>query len=401
MKAIFICQSCGYTASKWLGRCPECNQWDTFIEENVDINKKKLNTKINLNDTQYSELNDTIEEERFSSGLREVDGVIGGGFVRGSLILLGGEPGVGKSTLLLQIASSIASFLKVLYISGEEGVSQISLRAKRLKIDKNISVLSETNFDIIEKVIEDKKPDFLIVDSIQTIFTPDISSAPGSVSQVREVTMKLMRISKKRGITIVIVGHVTKDGSIAGPRVLEHMVDCVLYFEGERFSSFRIIRAYKNRFGPTNEIGVFEMIDEGLKEITNPSLLFYEGNTNMEGTSIYIGIEGTRPLVLEIQALTVDTPLATPRRTVTGVDYNRCMMLCAVLEKKIGLPLRFKDIFVNVVGGFKVEETAADLAIIAAIASSYKGMPIGNVVLIGEVGLCGELRAVSFIQKRI
>lgn len=402
MKSMYVCQECGYKTTKWLGKCPECGKWNSLIEEVIEKNnKQRLNSFDKLDVYKIDNITVDIQEDRFSSGFLELDRVLGGGFVKGSLVLIGGEPGIGKSTLLLQVASILANNKDVLYISGEEGINQLRLRAKRLNASEKINVLTETNFDIIEQYLEAKKPEFVIIDSIQTMFSSDFSSAPGSVSQVREITLRLMRIAKKYNITTVIVGHVTKDGLIAGPRVLEHMVDCVLYFEGERFNTFRIIRAYKNRFGPTNELGIFEMSDNGLLEIDDASRLFLDDNINSEGRAIFVGIEGTRPLVLEIQALTSTTQFGTPRRTVTGVDYNRCMMLCAVLEKKIGIPLGLQDIYINVIGGFKISETAADLAIISSIASSYKNIPIGNIVLIGEVGLGGEIRGVSNVQRRI
>ncbi len=401
MKMVYVCQECGYKTSKWLGRCPNCSSWDTFVGEYVEDKKKEI-TKPQQSNLRPLKLSDVAtEEERFLCGIDELDSVLGGGFVKGELILLGGEPGIGKSTLLLQVGSILSKRMKVLYVSGEEGANQLKLRAQRLKIDGDIDILCETNFDLVEKLILELKPEFIIIDSIQTMYLPDNQSAPGSVTQVRDVTMKLLKLAKSLKITIVIVGHVTKDGLIAGPRVLEHMVDCVLYFEGERFNTFRIIRAYKNRFGPTNQLGIFEMTDSGLVEVKNPSSLFLESSYNVEGVAIYSAIEGTRAILLEIQALTTPTSFGTPRRTVTGIDYNRCVMLCAVLEKKVGLPLNVQDIYVNVAGGFKVTEPAADLAIVCAIASSYKGIPIGDNVLIGEVGLTGEIRAVSNIEKRL
>lgn len=401
MKMVYVCQECGYRTSKWLGRCPNCSNWDTFVGEYIEEKKKNI-TKSPNNSLAPLKLSDVAtEEERFLCGIDELDSVLGGGFVKGELILLGGEPGIGKSTLLLQVGSVLSKRMKVLYVSGEERANQLKLRAQRLKIDSNIDILCETNFDLVEKLILELKPEFIIIDSIQTMYIPDNQSAPGSVTQVRDVTMRLLKLAKSLKITVVIVGHVTKDGLIAGPRVLEHMVDCVLYFEGERFNTFRIIRAYKNRFGPTNQLGIFEMTDSGLVEVKNPSSLFLESSYNVEGVAIYSAIEGTRAILLEIQALTTPTSFGTPRRTVTGIDYNRCVMLCAVLEKKVGLPLNVQDIYVNVAGGFKVTEPAADLAIVCAIASSYKGMPIGDNVLIGEVGLTGEIRAVSNIEKRL
>lgn len=401
MKTVYVCQECGFRTSKWLGKCPNCESWNTLVKEYVDNKKKEVFDDLKK-DLKMLKLSDvSTEEERFASGIAELDNVVGGGFVKGELILLGGEPGIGKSTLLLQVASMLSNIMKVMYVSGEEGINQLKIRADRLNISCDIDIICETNFDLIEKTILEVQPEFLIVDSIQTMYIEENQSAPGSVTQVRDVTMRLLKLSKSKKITTVIVGHVTKDGLIAGPRVLEHMVDCVLYFEGERFNTFRIIRAYKNRFGPTNQLGIFEMTDRGLVEVKNPSSLFLESSYNVEGVAIYSAIEGTRAILLEIQALTTPTSFGTPRRTVTGIDYNRCIMLCAVLEKKLGYPLNVQDIYVNVAGGFKVTEPAADLAILCAIASSYKGVAIGDTVLIGEVGLTGEIRAVSNIEKRL
>ncbi|ADQ06428.1 DNA repair protein RadA [Caldicellulosiruptor hydrothermalis 108] len=401
MKSVYVCQECGFKTSKWLGRCPNCSSWDTFVLERIDQNKKETISISKENSAVLKLSNVSTKEERFLSGIEELDTVIGGGFVKGELVLLGGEPGIGKSTLLLQVANILSGRMKVLYVSGEEGANQLKVRAQRLNIDGNFDVVCETNFDLVKNIILETKPEFVIIDSIQTMYMPENQSAPGSVTQVRDVTMQLLKIAKTYKITAVIVGHVTKDGLIAGPRVLEHMVDCVLYFEGERFNTYRVIRAYKNRFGPTNQLGIFEMTDGGLVEVKNPSSIFLESSYNVEGVAIYSAIEGTRSILLEIQALTTPTSFGTPRRTVTGIDYNRCVMLCAVLEKKIGLALNSQDIYVNVAGGFKVSEPAADLAIVCAIASSYKGIPIGDTVLIGEVGLTGEIRAVSNIEKRL
>jgi len=401
MKSIYICQECGFRTSKWLGRCPNCSSWDSFVLEQINENKKETISISKENLTVLKLSNVSTKEERFLSGIEELDTVLGGGFVKGELVLLGGEPGIGKSTLLLQVANLLSGRMKVLYVSGEEGANQLKLRAQRLNIDGNFDVVCETNFDLVKNIILETKPEFVIIDSIQTMYIPENQSAPGSVTQVRDVTMQLLKIAKTYNITAVIVGHVTKDGLIAGPRVLEHMVDCVLYFEGERFNTYRVVRAYKNRFGPTNQLGIFEMTDGGLVEVKNPSSIFLESSYNVEGVAIYSAIEGTRSILLEIQALTTPTSFGTPRRTVTGIDYNRCVMLCAVLEKKMGFALNVQDIYVNVAGGFKVSEPAADLAIVCAIASSYKGIPIGDTVLIGEVGLTGEIRAVSNIEKRL
>lgn len=399
-KTVFICQECGYESRGWLGKCPACRSWNTFIEE-VDGNRHKYSEKI------LPVLIDDIKidnEERYTTGIREMDRVLGGGIVKGSLILVGGDPGIGKSTLLLQVCGSITINSKILYVSGEESNKQIKMRADRLLIkNRNILMLTETNIKSVKKVIESEKPEFVVIDSIQTMFTDDLTSAPGSVSQVRTITAELMKVSKGNSITIVIVGHVTKEGAIAGPRVLEHMVDTVLYFEGERNISFRILRAVKNRFGSTNEIGIFEMTDMGLDEVKNPSETMLSGKTeNVSGSAVVSCIEGTRPVLLEIQALVCPTSFGMPRRMATGVDYNRITLLMAVLEKRIGMQLHNYDAYVNVAGGLKVFEPASDLGIVLAVASSFRNKPLqSGYISIGEVGLTGEIRAVSHIQKRI
>lgn len=405
-KINFVCSECGYESAGWLGKCPSCNSWNSFTEEYVEKNSSLNKDTGSIFDIKPIDLEDIKleDQERFSTGMMEFDRVLGGGIVPGSLILLGGDPGVGKSTLILQICNSMDKNVEKIYVSGEESVQQIKIRVNRLfETGVKLQMVSETNFNSIRNYLENKKPGFVVIDSIQTMFNDELSSAPGSVSQVRDITNKLVVIAKKYDISIIIIGHVTKDGSIAGPRVLEHMVDTVLYFEGERHSSYRIIRAVKNRFGSTNEIGVFEMKDVGLAEITNPSvMLISERQSDVSGSVIAASIEGTRPMLIEIQALTCSTSFGMPRRTATGADYNRMILLIAVLEKKIGLNLVNYDIYVNVIGGLKVDEPACDLAIIGAIASSFKDKPIAiETVLMGEVGLTGEVRSVSHIDKRI
>ncbi|MCX7883714.1 MAG: DNA repair protein RadA [Caloramator sp.] len=403
IKTSFICQECGYESPKWMGKCPGCGSWNTMVEEV----QEKNNTKIIESTSKPLAINqiELLEEERYSTSLEELDRVLGGGVVKGSLILVGGDPGIGKSTLLLQVASNISSKGSlVLYASGEESSKQIKLRAKRLEVkEENLYVLSETNLSSIEKYIEELKPKVVVIDSIQTIYRPELLSAPGSVSQVREATSVLMRIAKTLNISIFIVGHVTKEGSIAGPRVLEHMVDTVLYFEGERHHTYRILRAVKNRFGSTNEIGVFEMREKGLVEIKNPSELLLSGRpNNVSGSCVVCSIEGTRPVLVEIQALTCATAFGMPRRMATGVDYNRVILLMAVLEKRVGMQVQTFDAYVNVAGGLKLDEPACDLGIICSIASSFRNLPINpKTIVVGEVGLTGEIRGVNMIEKRI
>jgi len=404
VKTIFVCQECGYESSGWLGKCPACNQWNTFVEETSQDKFSSLaKPAANVQAVSLKDIN-VNKEERSSTGIKELDRVLGGGIVDGSLILVGGDPGIGKSTLLLQVCEKIKTDRKILYASGEESIKQIKIRADRLGVNRpDILMLSETNFSLIEKIIDAEKPGLVIIDSIQTVFSEQLSSAPGSVSQVREVTGALMRIAKSLGISIIIVGHVTKEGAIAGPRVLEHMVDTVLYFEGERHLSYRILRSVKNRFGSTNEIGIFEMSDRGLVEVDNPSEIMLSGRSeNVPGSAVVCSLEGTRPMLIEIQALVCATNFGMPRRMATGVDYNRITLLMAVLEKRVGLQLYNYDAYVNVVGGIKVDEPACDLGIIVAIASSFKNIPVReDTVMIGEVGLTGEVRAVSQIDKRV
>jgi DNA repair protein RadA/Sms len=404
-KSVFVCQDCGYESNGWLGKCPACNNWNTFTEEiqSTSTNSKKESIlfdvkPVNINDIQIE------SEERYLTGIKEMDRVLGGGIVKGSLVLVGGDPGIGKSTLILQICDSVKINSKVIYISGEESIKQIKIRADRLGVkNPNLLMVSETNFKAVQALSEKENPALIIVDSIQTMFNEELSSAPGSVSQVREITAGLMRIAKTKNIAIFIVGHVTKEGALAGPRVLEHMVDTVLYFEGERHLSYRILRAVKNRFGSTNEIGIFEMKDVGLIEVENPSKLMISGRKeSVPGSVIVSSLEGTRPMLIEIQALVCPTNFGMPRRMATGVDYNRITMLMAVLEKRVGMQLHNYDAYVNVVGGLKIDEPACDLGVVAAIASSFRNRPIDiSTVLIGEVGLTGEVRAINQIDKRV
>ncbi len=402
-KSVFVCQECGYETSGWLGKCPSCNQWNTFVEEL----QERINVKSSaVSDIRPVKISDVQlgEEERYFTGMKEVDRVLGGGAVRGSLILVGGDPGIGKSTLLLQVCQNITADLPILYVSGEESIKQIKMRADRLNVNNPaILMVSETSFGSIERLVEKIKPGFMVIDSIQTVYCDELSSAPGSVSQVREVTSRLMKIAKNMNTTVAIVGHVTKEGAIAGPKVLEHMVDTVLYFEGERHLSYRILRAVKNRFGSTNEIGIFEMRDVGLVEVDNPSAMMLSGRPrNVPGSVVVSSLEGTRPMLIEIQALVSATSFGMPRRLATGVDHNRVTILMAVLEKRVGMQLYNCDAYVNVIGGIKIDEPACDLGIITAIASSFKNVAVDpGAVFIGEVGLTGEVRAVSQIEKRI
>ena len=408
LKTVYVCQECGYKSSKWMGKCPECENWNTMVEEIESKNKDDKETVKSISNNLPPLSIDKIEitdEERYTTSMAEFDRVLGGGIVRGSLILVGGDPGIGKSTLLLQMSNNLANLgSKVLYVSGEESQKQIKIRADRLNAhSKELLILSENNTQVIEKYIDEIKPDVVIIDSIQTVYRPEIESAPGSVSQVREATALFMRIAKTYSITTFIVGHVTKEGSIAGPRVLEHMVDTVLYFEGERYHTYRILRAQKNRFGSTNEIGIFEMKSNGLREVFNPSEMFLSGRPkDVPGSCVVCSIEGTRPVLVEIQALTSATNFGMPRRMTNGIDYNRVVLLMAVLEKRVGMQLQTFDAYVNVAGGLKIDEPACDLGIICAIASSFRNIAISSkTILIGEVGLTGEVRGVSYIEKRI
>lgn len=405
-KSIFFCQNCGHEESKWLGQCPVCRQWNTFVEEKVTAAKTGGQTK-SLKEAEVVALSSvqTDREERVCTGIGELDRVLGGGIVPGSLVLVGGDPGIGKSTLLLQVCQRLTERKqKLLYISGEESLKQIKLRADRMgTFTDDLLLLCETNIETIRSVIEKERPSLVVVDSIQTMYSEEVSSAPGSVSQVREATNIFMQIAKGMGISIFIVGHVTKEGTVAGPRVLEHMVDTVLYFEGDRHASYRILRGVKNRFGSTNEIGVFEMRQDGLREVENPSEFMLNGRPeNASGSVVACSMEGTRPILLEIQALVCRSNFGMPRRTAAGTDYNRVNLLMAVLEKRLGLPLSNYDAYVNIAGGIRINEPAVDLGIVLALVSSYKNRPVSEDVLVfGEVGLSGEVRAVNMPEQRV
>ena len=406
VKTKYICQQCGYESAKWWGICPECNSGGSMIEE-AYTQKETARAKKQSSHLQKSvdlKSVEGTEADRFTTHISEFDRVLGGGIVRGSLVLIGGDPGIGKSTLLLQLAHHISKEKKVLYISGEESAQQIKLRASRLfSGDMNMLILAETNLDTIEGEILAVMPDVVVIDSVQTVSSPELTSLPGSVSQVREATGRLMNIAKANNISCFLVGHVTKEGAIAGPRVLEHLVDTVLYFEGERFNTYRMIRAVKNRFGSTNELGVFEMTDKGLIEVSNPSkILLSEHSVGAPGTAIVCTMEGTRPMLVEIQALVAPTTFAVPRRTATGIDFNRLNMLLAVLERRAGLRIQSQDVYVNLTGGIKIYEPSLDLGIACAVAPSFSNREIkNNVAFFGEIGLTGEIRSVSFGEKRI
>lgn len=405
----FHCTECGNETGKWFGQCPACGRWNTMIEApSMQQNSKnksgtaKLSVSVNNSAKRISEL-DAQEEARFSTGIGELDRVLGGGAVRGSLVLVGGSPGIGKSTLLLQICGLLKDE-KILYVTGEESKRQLKMRAERLGVnDGEIYVLAETNLDQILTEIDMIEPDVVIIDSIQTMFNGDLTSGPGSVSQVKDCTMTIMQKAKSAGFTCFVVGHVNKEGAIAGPKVLEHMVDCVLYFEGDRAMSYRILRAAKNRFGSTNEIGVFEMIDSGLKEVPNPSEMLLSGRPqNIPGTCVACVMEGTRPILAEVQALVTPAGFTGARRNANGVDYNRAMLLLAVLDKRGGLSIAGCDAYINVIGGLYLNEPAADLAMVLAIASSARDRAISfDTAAIGEVGLTGEIRSVSAINQRL
>jgi DNA repair protein RadA/Sms len=409
-KTKYVCQECGYESPKWMGKCPACHQWNTLVEELVSAGSgerhvfqtdKSSNAKKPKRITSI----ETEEEPRITTDMPELNRVLGGGVVPGSLVLIGGDPGIGKSTLLLQVSAQLASNqLPVLYISGEESARQTKLRADRLSIKADdLYVLSETNLVEVINQIETIDPKFVVIDSIQTIYREEVTSAPGSVSQVRECTSELMRVAKSKGIPIFIVGHVTKEGSIAGPRLLEHMVDAVLYFEGERHHTFRILRGVKNRFGSTNEMGIFEMKEQGLVEVNNPSEIFLEERSRgAAGSTIVASMEGSRPVLVEIQALISPTTFGNPRRMATGLDHNRVPLLMAVLEKRVGLLLQNQDAYVKVAGGVKLDEPAIDLAVAISIASSFRDEPSKpDDVVVGEVGLTGEIRRVARIEQRV
>ena len=408
-KTVYFCQECGYESAKWMGQCPGCKSWNTFVEETVSTKKpsssgvmkssEKRQEPVILKDISLS------EDERQTTQIGELDRVLGGGIVPGSLVLVGGDPGIGKSTLLLQVCRNLAEKqVSVLYISGEESLRQIKLRANRIgQFTDKMQLLCETNLEVIREVIERRKPDVVVIDSIQTMFHEDVSSAPGSVSQVRESTNILMQIAKGMGVSIFIVGHVTKEGNVAGPRVLEHMVDTVLYFEGDRHASYRILRAVKNRFGSTNEIGVFEMQKGGLVEVENPSEYMLSGKPeNASGSVVACAMEGTRPILLEIQALVCQSSFNLPRRTSVGLDYNRVNLLLAVLEKRGGIVMAGCDAYVNIAGGMRLDDPSADLGIVFALVSSFKNRAIpSDMVMFGEMGLSGEVRGVSGAEQRV
>ena len=410
VKSKYVCQNCGYENPKWLGKCPECLQWNTFveeIEEKMTPRQESLAKQASRSTSRPVSINSIApkREERFYTSIPELDRVLGGGVIPGSLVLVGGDPGIGKSTLLLQVSNNVAETgKKVLYISGEESENQIKMRAKRLKISSdNLYIYTENNLAAIELQIAEVEPDMVIVDSIQTMISPEINSAPGTISQIKEGTSKFMKISKSKSISTFIVGHVTKEGALAGPKLLEHMVDTVLYFEGERYNTYRLLRAVKNRFGSTNELGVFEMKSDGLVELENPSkVLIAEKPNDVSGSVIVSTVEGTRSMLLELQALVAPTNFGYPRRTTTGVDNNRVALILAVLEKVIGMQVQSQDVFVNIIGGLRINEPSMDLGIALAIASSFRNIPVdASVVVTGEIGLTGELRTVSFIEKRI
>ena len=410
-KTVFYCTECGNETPKWQGRCPACGAWNTMVERPAEKAPKKAPSAtrgsalgVALNRPKAMSEVETTDELRFPTGMGELDRVLGGGAVRGSLVLVGGAPGIGKSTLMLQICDHLCRTAKVLYVSGEESERQIKLRAERLQVrGEGLSLLSETNLENVIDAVHTVSPDVLIVDSIQTLYHGDVTAAPGSISQVKECTMALMQLAKGEGLTIFVIGHVNKEGSIAGPKVLEHMVDCVLYFEGERHMAYRILRAAKNRFGATNEIGVFEMEDGGLAEVSNPSEAMLAGRPeNAPGTCVACVMEGVRPVLAEVQALVVPSTFGNPRRMSNGFDYNRAVLLLAVLEKRGGLLLGNCDAYLNVIGGLSLDEPAADLAAVLAMASSFRDRPVpADLTAIGEVGLTGELRSVSALGQRL
>lgn len=408
LKTKWICQNCGYETAKYLGKCPDCGQWNTLVEEVFESISPSQAAKTVLNDTIPCLIND-IEIDRsirFTTGIEEFDRVLGGGLVQGSIVLLAGDPGIGKSTILLQTGKAICKDGRTaLYVSAEESASQVKLRAQRLGVQSNsLYIYSQTNFEAIKRQIDEIKPQILIIDSIQAVYTDSVTSSPGSVSQIRECTNILMDIAKNKNITVVIIGHVTKEGNIAGPKVLEHMVDTVIYFEGDRYKSYRLLRCMKNRFGTTNEVGVFNMCDDGLHEISNPSELFLNERTqnNTPGSVIIATNEGSRPLLIEIQALVGTTSYPSPRRVSNGIDYNRLLQILAVLEKRIGLNLSKQDVYVNVIGGLEIDEPAADLGVALAVATCARDVCVSpDTVIVGEIGLSGEIRAINNLDKRI
>lgn len=406
-KSVFYCKECGYESAKWMGQCPACRQWNTMSEERITVSSKGSVAKAERKEAVLSKMSEisTAKEERVATGMKELDRVLGGGIVPGSLTLVGGDPGIGKSTILLQTCRFLGNAgHSVLYISGEESLKQIKLRAERIgEFTDDVQLLCETNLDIIGEVIKKVKPEIVIIDSIQTMYSEDVGSAPGSVSQVREATSVLMQIAKGLEISVFIVGHVTKEGTVAGPRVLEHMVDTVLYFEGDRHASYRILRGVKNRFGSTNEIGVFEMREQGLVEVENPSEFMLSGRPEGEnGCIVTCSVEGTRPILIEIQALVCRTNFGIPRRQAIGTDLNRLNLLMAVLEKRLGMSMGDCDAYVNIAGGMRITEPAIDLGIVLALVSSFRNRAIEeDMMAFGEVGLSGEVRAVSQMQTRV
>ena len=406
-KTVFVCKQCGNETPRWQGQCPACGAWNSIVEfEDKKAPAAKAAGRAGIARAVPKKLKEVTGEQeiRFSTGMQELDRVLGGGGVRGSLILVGGAPGIGKSTLLLQICAYLGKTLRILYVSGEESEKQIKMRADRLQVASDeLYILSETDLSEILSAVDEVQPDILIADSIQTLYSPENTSAPGSISQVKDCTMALMQLAKSSGVTVFVVGHVNKEGAIAGPKVLEHMVDCELFFEGEHASSYRILRAAKNRFGSTNEIGVFEMEGRGLLEVPNPSEMLLAGRPlNAPGTCVACVMEGTRPVLAEIQALVARTNFNVPRRTADGFDFNRANLMLAVLEKRAGFSLSSCDAYINVVGGLRLDEPATDLAVILAIASSYKDLPVGSdLAAVGEVGLSGEIRSVSHLNQRL
>lgn len=407
IRAKYVCNQCGYETVKWMGKCPDCGSFSTF-EEVVEAKEGTRDAALARGRAvkPYALREITpLADERTTTGLKELDRVLGGGIVKGSLVLVGGDPGIGKSTLILQVCGAVAkNGKKVLYVSGEESPQQIKMRADRLGIaGENLSILSETSLNIAEATIAEESPDMVIIDSVQTMYIEEIPSAPGSVTQVREATSRIMHLGKKNGISIIIVGHVTKDGALAGPRMLEHMVDTVLYFEGDKRASYRMLRAVKNRFGSTNEIGVFEMNEQGLCEIDNPSEFMLSGRAeNVPGSIVTCSMEGTRPLLIEVQSLVAYTSFNVPRRMATGTDYNRVILLLAVLEKRVNMQLASYDVYVNLTGGIKIAEPSLDAALLLAVASAYTGKNLDReLVAFGEIGLTGEMRAVAMAEKRV
>jgi DNA repair protein RadA/Sms len=404
----YVCQNCGYSSVRWLGKCPECGSWNTFIEELISTDKRKVQSKardiIDLKLTNLSKISDIniIEEHRTKCGIDELDRVLGGGIVAGSVILVGGDPGIGKSTLMMQLADKVKNKI-ILYVSGEESPKQIKLRCERLGFEKDeFFVLAETSLEIIATVIQKLNPDIVIIDSIQTVYRSELESSPGSISQLRESTSAIIQLAKSTNISFFLIGHITKEGVIAGPKVLEHMVDTVLQFEGERTHAYRVLRAIKNRFGSTNEIGIFEMTGTGLIEVKNPSEVFISERNKGAGSSVSASIEGSRPILIEVQALVSSSGYSVPQRTSTGFDYKRLAILLAVLEKKIGLHLSKFDVFLNIAGGIKIDEPSIDLAAAMSICSSFRDTPLeSDMLILGEIGLGGEIRTISFADRRI